>query len=206
MISASARIRALRRRSRQALGGIERFRVSRARRGCSTPNCPVRPHTISRVPTSSTRLQKATSYLMDVQMASIMPNAIPTPNSSNATSCHLLGQFFQLSRQQQPATGLLRILAVHDVQRPGREARRHGLHAAFAQQQSLHVSPCILRPSAERRLAFRRDEMPTHAMRRALIAAIQVVQSCNQYDYRHQPTGLGVDHHFRHQPRESNRH
>ena len=44
--------------------------------------------------TSSTRLQKATSYLMAVQMASIMPNAVPAPNTGSSTSRNYWADFF----------------------------------------------------------------------------------------------------------------
>jgi hypothetical protein len=137
------------------------------------------PYYIASNASSSTCLQNAASYLMAVQMASIMPNAIPTPNSSNATSRAYWANFFTYLDNNSLQLGYGAYLQY--MMHYGRDVPPDGAdYTPLSLSSNLCACPLHSESVGGASFSFPPDEMPTHAARSALIAAIQVVQSLNQ--------------------------
>ena len=82
--------------------------------------------------TQTLKSGKSNTSTMTNQMPSVMPNAIPVPNTSSSSSVSYWGNYFSYAETQWSAIGLPIVSGLHDVLRSGREARRHELHSVVA--------------------------------------------------------------------------
>lgn len=137
------------------------------------------PYYIKSNDSASTRTQKACSWIMDVQMAAIMPKAVPAPSSSNATSRGYWASYFTFCDNHSLRLGYQSYLEFMEYY--GRDLRPYSsYYTPLSLNSNLGACPMHAETVGGVSFNFPPREMPTHAMRRALIAAIQVVQASNQ--------------------------
>jgi Flp pilus assembly protein TadG len=127
---------------------------------------------------SSARKKKAYCWAMDVQIPQIMPNAIPTPNSTNSSSYSYWASYFNDSRtSSQTNLGYSSYLSF--MMYNGRDRKPDG--ANYTPLSRLNAScPYHSESTADGTFSFPPREMPTHAGRRAIIAAIKLISGRNQ--------------------------
>jgi Mg-chelatase subunit ChlD len=137
------------------------------------------PYYIKSSDSSSTRTQKACSYIMNVQMAAVMPNAVPAPASGNATSRGYWASYFTFCDSNNFKLGYQSYLQFMGYN--GRDGQPYSTYyTPLSLNSNLGTCPMHSESVGGTTFSFPPREMPTHAMRRALIAAIQVVQTRNQ--------------------------
>ncbi len=122
---------------------------------------------------------KTTSWLMTNQMPSVMPNAIPAPNTSSSSSVNYWGAYFSYLSSNNLKMGYQSYLQF--LMYYGRDGQPDGTDYT-AMSLSSNLCPCPLHSETVggTSFSFPPDEMPTHACRLAIISAIQVVQTRNQ--------------------------
>ncbi|MEN6449672.1 MAG: VWA domain-containing protein [Thermoguttaceae bacterium] len=129
--------------------------------------------------TSQTRTWgKSTAWLMDNQVKSLMPNAIPAPNSSNSASVSYWGSYFSFigSSGKIGYKTYLQFMMSN-----GRDVAPDGSHyTPLSVNSNLCACPMHSETVGDATFQFPPREMPAHACRRALIAALQVIESRNQ--------------------------
>ena len=121
---------------------------------------------------SSVRKQKAYSWVMDVQLPQLMPKAKPTPNSSTAYAywADYLDDNYKVIGYRS---------YVHFLMYNGRDRKPDGSRYTPLSQYSPDC-PFHTESTAGGDFQFPPREQPTHAARRAMIAAIQVIKERNQ--------------------------
>lgn len=121
---------------------------------------------------SSTRTQKAYSWTIDVQMASIMPNAKPPLSSTTYYSywTTYLGSY---------ASTIGYSSYVRFMMDQGRDGKPDGANYTPLSQYSPYC-PWHSESTAGGTFSFPPREQPMHASRRSLIAALEVVKDRNQ--------------------------
>ena len=132
-------------------------------------------------PGSSVTLKsgKTTSYYMSSQMPSVMPNAIPVPNTSSSASVSYWGSYFTYLKNNSLNLGYQSYLQF--MMYNGRDVQPDGTnYTPLSLQSNLCACPKHSESVGGMSFQFPPDEMPTHAARCAIIAAIQVVQTQNQ--------------------------
>ena len=145
---------------------------------------------------SSTRTKKAYSWTMDVQLATLMPNAIPTPNSTNSQSYSYWSSYFSYA-QSNWSSKLGYQPYLDFMMHYGRDVKPDGSnYTPLSLNSNLCACPMHSELVGTTSFSFPPDEMPTHAARSAIIAAIQVVQTQNQNISDTNQNGLGVHRHF----------
>jgi Flp pilus assembly protein TadG len=129
--------------------------------------------------TLSTRVEKACSWIMNVQMPAIMPNAIPAPDSANAVSRGYWASYFTFCDNNGLQLGYRSYTQF--MMYNGRDGTPYSTDYTPLSLQS-NLCSCPMHPESINGITFSFPprEMPTHAMRRALISAIQVIQNRNQ--------------------------
>jgi hypothetical protein len=168
---------------------------------------------ISSSDSSSTKKTKAYKWLIDYQLASIMPNALPTPNSGNAASLAYWTVYLDYVIYPQP-TGASSSNAITGLGNPqtssypgatsaavqayrnqigyrtyvqfmmdyGRDAQppNAGQYTQLSYQSSyFQKKPDPTPIDGVGVMSFPPREMPTHAARRSIIAALQVIKERN---------------------------
>lgn len=121
---------------------------------------------------STVRKKKAYSWVMDVQLPSLMPTAKPTPNSSTSYSywaAYLDDNYAKIGYRSY----------VHFLMYNGRERKPDGSTYTPLSQYSPDC-PLHTESTAAGEFQFPPREQPTHAARRAIIAAIEVIKERNQ--------------------------
>lgn len=123
---------------------------------------------------TSTRQKKAYSWTMDVQIPQVMPNAQPTPNSTNSTSYNYWQSYLSTYKSTIGYSTYMQLMMDN-----GREGKPG--NASFT-PLSLASGMCPMHSEATPggTFTFPPREQPTHASRRALIAALQIVKERNQ--------------------------
>ena len=127
---------------------------------------------------SSVRKKKAYSWAMDVQLPQIMPNAIPAPNSASGSSYSYWASYFNDSRTSSQ-TDLGYSSYVSFMMYNGRDRKPDGVNYTPLSRLS-PLCPYHSESTAGGAFRFPPREMPTHAGRRAIIAAIQLISDRNQ--------------------------
>ena len=121
---------------------------------------------------SSVRRQKAFSWTMDYQLPQVMPAAKPTPNSSASYSywaSYLSGNYTKIGYRSY----------LHFMMYNGRDLRPDGVNYTPLSRSSPYC-PYHQEATAGGTFSFPPREQPTHAARRAMIAAIKVIKDRNQ--------------------------
>jgi Flp pilus assembly protein TadG len=130
----------------------------------------------------STATPKSSTLTKSVQtqMASLMPNAIPTPNYSNSASVSYWNSYLSYAnRNWSNKIGYQSYLDF--MMYYGRDVKPDkSNYTPLSLSSNLCACPMHNESVGGTTFSFPPDEMPTHAARSALIAAIQVVQTMNQ--------------------------
>jgi Flp pilus assembly protein TadG len=137
----------------------------------SKSNIP-KQYRIKQNDSSSVRKQKAFAWVMDVQIPSLMPNVIPAPNSSKNYA--YWADYLADNYRQIGYRSYVHFLMVH-----GRDEKPDGSTYTPLSQYSPDC-PLHTESTAGGDFQFPPREQPTHAARRALIAALQVIKERNQ--------------------------
>lgn len=127
---------------------------------------------------SSTRRTKAYKWMIDYQVASIMPNALPTPDSSNYESYQYWRDYLEEVVSQSSYNEHIGYRTyVQFLMDEGRQGQVGGQYS----QMSVESGYCPLHSEAvgDMTFFFPPREQPTHACRRSLIAAIQEIKEKN---------------------------
>jgi Flp pilus assembly protein TadG len=123
---------------------------------------------------SSTRTKKAYSWLMDVQVHTLMPAADPTPNSANTANYNYWKYYIDNNWDSLGYQSYLQ----HIMTNGGRDGQPGStLYTPVSQFSS--DCPWHTESTAGGSFSFPPREMPTHAARRAIIAALKVVKDRN---------------------------
>ncbi len=122
----------------------------------------------------SNKTWKAYAWVMEVQFASLMPNVVPTPNASVSGNYNYWRSYIDSYRRNLGYLSYVTLMM--DEARDGTVA---GYHTPLSLRSEL--APCPMHPELIRgeSFSFPPREMPTHAARRAMIAAIQVIRDRN---------------------------
>jgi hypothetical protein len=124
---------------------------------------------------SSTKTKKAYSWIMDVQLGQqLMPAATPAPNSTNSASYN----YWKTYIDYYWSTLGYRMYVEYMMYHGGRDGQPGGMYTPLSQFSS--YCPYHSESTVGGTFSFPPREMPTHSARRALIAALQVVKTCNQ--------------------------
>jgi Flp pilus assembly protein TadG len=126
--------------------------------------------------TATLNTSKSNSWVMTNQMPSVMPNAVPAPNTSSTSSVNYWGSYFTYVKNNSLKLGYQSYLKF--MMYNGRDLKPDGTNYT---PLSLNNPACPKHYETVGGTSFQFPprEMPTHAMRRALIAAIQLIQSRN---------------------------
>ncbi|MGW8257242.1 MAG: TadG family pilus assembly protein [Thermoguttaceae bacterium] len=151
---------------------------------------PLRSHSIDaryRVKgsdSSSTKTWKAYAWVMEVQLGGvtsqsgitpIMPNAIPVPNADDSANYNYWKSYIDSNRRY------LGYKSYEDMMMDkGRDGTCGGSHTPLSLQSELCACPMHTETVEGELFSFPPREMPCHAVRRALIAALQVIRDRNQ--------------------------
>jgi hypothetical protein len=121
---------------------------------------------------------KSNSWIMTNQMPSVMPNAVPARNTADANSVNYWGAYFNYLRNNGLQLGYQSY--VQFMMYNGRDGRPDGTnYTPLSLNSNLCACPLHSDPVGGTTFQFPPEEQPTHAMRRALIAAIQLIQTRN---------------------------
>jgi hypothetical protein len=116
---------------------------------------------------------------MTNQMPSVMPNAIPAPNTSSSSSVNYWGSYFSYLSSNNLKMGYQSYLQF--LMYNGRNGKPDGTdYTPLSLSSNLCACPLHSESVGGVSFQFPPREMPTHACRLALISAIQVVQTRNQ--------------------------
>ncbi len=121
---------------------------------------------------STTRKQKAYYWVMDVQIPAVMPNAKPAPNTS--TNYNYWAKYLD-----DYASKIGYRSYTHFMMYYGRDEKPDGSNYTPLSLSS-PVCPMHLESTAGGTFSFPPREQPTHAARRATIAALQVIKERNE--------------------------
>jgi len=120
---------------------------------------------------SSVRKQKAYAWTMDVQLPQVMPAAKPTPNS--ATNYNYWAQYLDDNAKKIGYRSYAHFMMYH-----GCDLKPDGVNCTPLSLQSRDC-PLHSESTAAGMFDFPPREQPTHAARRAMIAAMQVIKERN---------------------------
>jgi Flp pilus assembly protein TadG len=123
---------------------------------------------------------KTDSWVMKNQLPSVMPNAIPTPNTSSSQSVSYWGSYFDYAKSHW--NGQLGYKSYLDfMMYYGRDVKPDGAnYTPLSLSSNLCACPRHSESVGGQSFSFPPNGMPTHAARAALIAAIQAVRDLNQ--------------------------
>ncbi len=130
--------------------------------------------------TSATATSSTLTTTEQSQLASVMPNAIPTPNHSNSASVSYWNSYLSYAKSNwNNKIGYQSYLDF--MMNYGRDVKPDGTnYTPLSLSSNLCTCPRHNESVGGVSFSFPPDEMPSHAARSALIAAIQVVQTMNQ--------------------------
>ena len=133
---------------------------------------------ISSNDSSSTRQTKAYKWMIDYQVASIMPNAQPAPNSNNNASYQYWRDYLESVVSQSNSNEHIGYRTyVQFLMDEGRQGQVGGQYS----QMSVESGYCPFHNETvgDTTFSFPPREQPTHSCRRSLIAAIQEIKEKN---------------------------
>lgn len=124
----------------------------------------------------STRTKRAYSWVMEVQLpsASLMPNVVPVPNAGVTANYNYWKYYID---QNSSSLGYLSYVTM--MMDKARDLTVAGSYTPLSLKSSLCVCPMNDWTVNGESFSFPPREMPTHAARRALIAALQVIRDRN---------------------------
>lgn len=123
---------------------------------------------------TSARQKKAYSWTMDVQLPQVMPNARPTPSSTNSTSYTYWQSYLSTYKSKIGYSTYMQLMM--DNGRDGKPGNASLTPLSLASG----ICPKHSEATAGGTFSFPPREQPTHSARRALIAALQVIKERNQ--------------------------
>ncbi len=131
--------------------------------------------------TSATASKTTLTSAEQTQLLTVMPNAIPVPNHSNSASVSYWNSYLSYAKSNwSNKVGYQSYLDF--MMHYGRDVKPDGSnYSPLSLNSNLCTCPTHTESVGGVPFSFPPDEMPTHAARSALIAAIQVVQTMNQY-------------------------
>ncbi|MCC7086370.1 MAG: VWA domain-containing protein [Pirellulales bacterium] len=131
---------------------------------------------IKKSDSSATKKKKAYSWLMDVQIPGIMPNAKPAPNSGSSSSYSYWKSYLDEVVNRNSTIGYRSY--VNFMMLNGRDGKPDG---SMLTPLSANSSDCPMHSesTAGGTFNFPPSEQPTHAARRSVIAALQEVLKRN---------------------------
>lgn len=139
---------------------------------------PIRYRVISD-DSSSTKKWKAYAWVMEVQLLDaeegLMPNMIPVPNADSSANYNFWKKFIDQYRSQLGYKSYIKFMMNY-----AREGKPGGSYTPLSLKSTLCPCPMHAEIVNGESFSFPPSEMPTHAARRAMIAAIQVVRDRNQ--------------------------
>ena len=138
----------------------------------SKTTIPVK-YRITKSDTAAGRTTKAYSWTMDVQIPAIMPAVVPVPNSANSTSYSYWVSYISAYPSALGYYNYVRFMMVN-----GRGTKPDGVSYTPLSVNSTSC-PYHSETTDGGTFSFPPREMPTHAIRRAIIAALQVVSDRN---------------------------
>jgi len=127
---------------------------------------------------SSTRQTKAYRWMIDYQVATIMPNVSPTPNSGNTASYNYWRDYLEaVTGQSSSSQNIGYRTYAQFLMDQGRDVQVGSQHS----QLSTESGYCAYHNESVggTQFSFPPREYPTHACRRSLIAAIQEIKAKN---------------------------
>ncbi len=126
--------------------------------------------------TAAKRQRKAYNWLMDVQIATLMPNAKPTPNSSNSSIRSYWDSYLDEVNDNSSTIGYRSY--VNFMMLNARDGKPDG---SMLTPLSADSSDCPFHSesTAGGTFSFPPSEQPTHAARRSVIAALEEVRKRN---------------------------
>jgi Mg-chelatase subunit ChlD len=138
---------------------------------------------ISNNDSAATKKWKAYSWMMDYQLAPLMPQARPVPNSGNTASYNYWTAYLDVVTGQSSGSQNLGYRTyVQFMMDNGREKRPNGTDYTQLSVSSPNC-PFHAEEVGSGRFLFPPREQPTHACRRSLIAAIQEIKQRNDIVY-----------------------
>jgi hypothetical protein len=133
---------------------------------------------IGKYDSSSTRATKAYRWMIDFQVAAIMPNARPVPDSSNSSSMSYWREYLESVAGQSSYNENIGYRTY--VQFMMDNGRSELIGNQYSQMSvSSGYCPYHYETVGTTRFSFPASEQPTHSCRRSLIAAIQEIKSKN---------------------------
>ena len=128
---------------------------------------------------SSVRRWKAYAWVMEVQLGDpntgIMPNMIPVPNADNSANYNYWKKFIDQYRRKLSYKSYMELMMDE-----ARDGKVKGSYTPLSLKSSLCPCPMHTETVGGEAFSFPPSEMPTHAARRAMIAALQVIRDRNQ--------------------------
>lgn len=128
---------------------------------------------------SSVRTRKAYAWVMEVQLGDpdtgLMPNMIPVPNADNSANYNYWKSFIYSYRRKLGYKSYMKLMMSK-----ARDGKLAGSYTPLSLKSSLCPCPMHTETVGGESFSFPPSEMPTHAARRAMIAALQVIRDRNQ--------------------------
>lgn len=127
---------------------------------------------------ASKKSSKTTAWLMTNQLLPLMPNVIPTPDTSSSASISYWGSYFSFLSSRGLQMGYKSYLQF--MMTYGRDGRPDGSnYTPLSINSNLCACPLHSETVGGTAFQFPPREMPAHACRRALIAALQLIEERN---------------------------
>jgi hypothetical protein len=128
---------------------------------------------------SALKTWKANAYVMEVQCAALMPNAVPALNAGTSGNTNGANYKYWQSYISSNHSTLGYLNYVKFMMDKARDGTVSNYHTPLSLQSELATCPMHTFTVKGEPFSFPPREMPTHAARRALIAAIQVIRDHN---------------------------
>ena len=120
---------------------------------------------------------KAYAWVMEVQMldAGLMPDLIPVPNADSSANYNYWKAFIDGNRSDLGYESYVDVMMDK-----ARDGKLGGSYTPLSLKSELCPCPMHMETVTGESFSFPPSEMPTHAARRAMIAALQVIEDRNQ--------------------------
>ncbi len=129
---------------------------------------------IAKKDSTATKSQKAYSWIMEVQMPALIPGVLPTPNSGNSANYAYWTSYIDDNWDKLGQRSYMQLMMYN-----GRDGQPGGsLYVPLSLASG--ITPMHTETVAGRTFSFPPREQPTHAARRAMIAALKIISDCNQ--------------------------
>ena len=158
--------------------GVSTFSSLSSKNGPLKSNSIPSTYRIKNNDSTSTRATKAYKWMIDYQVASIMPAARPVPNSSNSSSYQYWREYLESVEDQSNNNENIGYRTYVQFMMDYGRADLVGNQYSQMSVQSGYC-PYHMETVGTTQFSFPPREQPTHSCRRSLIAAIQEIKSKN---------------------------